>query len=65
MMKNVVLSPSTQRKLEIFSTVTNSTYSNVVEEALSDWLDTVAQARLEALSVPALPSNVVCIQQFN
>lgn len=65
MIKNVTLTPSTQRKLEIFSTVTNMSTDEVFEEALADWLDTVATARLEALAVGSWPSNVISIDTIH
>lgn len=59
------LSPSTQRKLEAYSTAVQAGAVEVIEEAVSDWLDTVATARLEALVASQPLDNVVCISQFN
>lgn len=64
-MLNTELAPSTQRRLDIYAAATQERPEAIVEEALADWLDTVAVARLEALAEPQRPDNVVSIDQLN
>lgn len=50
-------------KVKQYSTITGIPAARVISEALSDWLETTGEARLDALTV--ISSKIVPIDQMN
>lgn len=60
----VMIDANLYKRLQEYSAPTDAPVARVVSRALTEWLDTVGAARLEAQPTPLDPANILTVEEL-